>query len=137
MAKKWQRIAAIRRKRISHRKGGVAGYSVRQDKMVAGRGHFVFYTTDQKRFEVPLNYLSTPIFEELFKISEEEYGLTSNSPLRLPCNSVLMEAILRLLTQRVSKETEKAVILSISSCRHSSALHFEGFSDHQRLVHGF
>ncbi|XP_068645236.1 auxin-responsive protein SAUR64-like [Aristolochia californica] len=137
MAKKWQRMAAMGRKRISQKRADVAGYSVRQDKMVASRGHFVFYTTDQKRFEVPLNYLSTPVFEELFKISEEEYGLTSNSPLRLPCNSVLMEAILRLLAQRVSKETEKAVILSISSCRHSSTLHFEGFSDHQRLVHSF
>jgi len=32
------------------------------------------YTADDKRFEVPLAYLSTVVFSELLQISKEEFG---------------------------------------------------------------
>ncbi|XP_031285185.1 auxin-responsive protein SAUR68-like [Pistacia vera] len=55
---------------------------------VAEKGHFVVYTTDQKRFVFPLMYLNNDIFLELLKVSEEEFGLSSDGPITLPCDAV-------------------------------------------------
>jgi len=40
----------------------------------ADKGHCAMYTADDKRFEVPLAYLSTVVFSELLQISKEEFG---------------------------------------------------------------
>jgi hypothetical protein len=56
LAKKWQRLASIRRKRLTITVEKEAeGCSM----MVTGKGHCVMYTTDGTRFEVPLAYLGT------------------------------------------------------------------------------
>ncbi|EOX97521.1 Uncharacterized protein TCM_006516 [Theobroma cacao] len=61
MAWKWQQMTVMGRKRISFQ--GMANAKViagSDDKSsVAEKGHFVIYTTDQKRRVVPLAYLSS------------------------------------------------------------------------------
>ncbi|XP_052193882.1 auxin-responsive protein SAUR68-like [Diospyros lotus] len=77
MAGKWKRLAVMNRKRIIF--------------PIVAEGHFVVYTTNQRRFVVPLAYLSNGIFKELLRLAEEEYGLPSHEPIMLPCDLVLME----------------------------------------------
>ncbi|KAK0581809.1 hypothetical protein LWI29_018245 [Acer saccharum] len=58
---------------------------------LAEKGLFVIYTFDQKRFVIPLAYLSNVIFRELLKLSEEEFGLSSDEPIiALQCNAAFM-----------------------------------------------
>jgi hypothetical protein len=71
LAKKWQRMAALR---LS------LGVAVEADECctsMASKGHCVVYTAD-KRFEVPLAYLGTPVFAVLLQISQEEFGFVSD-----------------------------------------------------------
>ncbi|MBA0829139.1 hypothetical protein Goarm_013761 [Gossypium armourianum] len=98
MARKWQKLAAIGRRRIT--------------SSLVDKGHFVIYTIDQKRFVIPLAYLRNTIFVELLKMSEEEFGLPSDGPITLPCDSVAMNYILSLLQRSLAKYLEKAVLNS-------------------------
>ncbi|KNA14562.1 hypothetical protein SOVF_106460 [Spinacia oleracea] len=111
MARKWQKIAAASRKRISW------------PRPVADKGHFVVYTTDGRRFIIPLAYLKSEIFIELFRIAEEEFGLTSSGPITLPCDSSFMEYAISMIQRRVAEDLEKALIMSLASCRYSSVSH--------------
>ncbi|KAI0530496.1 hypothetical protein KFK09_000040 [Dendrobium nobile] len=40
---------------------------------------------EQRRFLVPVRYLSHPLFIELLKESEEEYGFQQKGAIRIPC----------------------------------------------------
>ncbi|KAK3206786.1 hypothetical protein Dsin_020832 [Dipteronia sinensis] len=63
---------------------------------LAEKGHFVIYTFDQKRFVIPLAYLNNDIFQELLKLFEEEFGLSSdetNYIVMLPCDAAFMTCI--------------------------------------------
>ncbi|KNA14560.1 hypothetical protein SOVF_106440 [Spinacia oleracea] len=111
MARKWQKIAAASRKRISW------------PRPVANEGHFVVYTADGKRFMIPLTYLKSAIFIELFRIAEEEFGVTSSGPITLPCDSNFMEYIVSMIQRRVAEDLEMALIMSLATCRYSSLLH--------------
>ncbi|XP_021848517.1 auxin-responsive protein SAUR66-like [Spinacia oleracea] len=111
MARKWQKIAAASRKRISW------------PRPVADKGHFVVYTTDGRRFIIPLAYLKSEIFIELFRIAEEEFGLTSSGPITLPCDSSFMEYAISMIQRRVAEDLEKALIMSLASCRYFSVSH--------------
>ncbi|XP_021848499.1 auxin-responsive protein SAUR64-like [Spinacia oleracea] len=111
MARKWQKIAAASRKRIAW------------PRPVADKGHFVVYTTDGRRFIIPLAYLKSEIFIELFRIAEEEFGLTSSGPITLPCDSSFMEYAISMIQRRVAEDLEKALIMSLASCRYSSVSH--------------
>ncbi|KAK3037728.1 hypothetical protein RJ639_031099 [Escallonia herrerae] len=97
MARIWQRIAAMRRKRIS---------SSGRSASVTDKGHFVAYTTDRV---FPLVYLSSYIFRELLKVSEEEYGLPSKGPLVFPCDAVFMDYAITLIQKRTTQDVEKAL----------------------------
>ncbi|CBI37772.3 unnamed protein product, partial [Vitis vinifera] len=77
MARKWQKMAAIRRKRIS----------------------------------LPRTS------RELFKMSEEEFGLPSNGPITLPCDAVFIEYIISLVQQSIAKDLEKALLTAIATGR--------------------
>ncbi|KAJ0076785.1 hypothetical protein Patl1_35796 [Pistacia atlantica] len=81
---------------------------------VTEKGHFVVYTIDQKRFVFPLMYLNNDIFLELLKVSKEEFGLSSDGPITLPCDAVFMDKIVSLIQQSVSKGLEKALLDSIT-----------------------
>ncbi|KAM0945347.1 putative small auxin-up RNA [Dioscorea sansibarensis] len=80
---------------------------------VAEKGHFFVYTSEGKRYMVPLAYLDNNIFKELLKISEEEFGLPSDGPITLPCDAASMEYVLFMLRRGVSEEMERALLSSI------------------------
>ena len=110
MAKKWQRLATLGRRRIT---------STRIDEecsiSVACRGHLFVYLADGKRFMIPISYLSCTIMRELFRMSEEEFGLPSDGPVTLPCDASCLEYIIFLLPHRVATNIERAVLTTICS----------------------
>jgi auxin responsive protein len=108
LARKWRRIAAASRKRISW------------TRSVVKEGHFIVYTIDGRRFMIPLACLKSEIFIELLKIAEEEYGVESSGAIRLPCDSNFMEYALTMIQRGVAVDLEKALIMSLASCRYSS-----------------
>ncbi|KAB1223286.1 hypothetical protein CJ030_MR2G002399 [Morella rubra] len=115
LAKKWQRMAANKPKRISDPKpdGGLR-FSL------ADKGHFVVYTTDNRRFAVPLGYLTKRVFRELFRMSEDEFGLPSNGPITLPCGSIFLEYVIYLVQGHIPEDLEIALLTSMATC-HGSA----------------
>ncbi|KAK0583395.1 hypothetical protein LWI29_036479 [Acer saccharum] len=113
LARKWQRVAALRRKRIS-----LPGLNT----AVADKGHFVVYTADQRRFVLPISYLSNQIFQELLWMSEEEFGLPSNGPITLPCDAVFMEYAVSLIQGCVDRHLQEALVVSIANSRCSLIL---------------
>ncbi|KAL5856156.1 hypothetical protein ACOSQ3_005990 [Xanthoceras sorbifolium] len=92
MARKWQRMAVARHRRISYPGSGEI-----LDGLVADKGHSVVYTTDKKRFMVPLEYLSRNVLIELQRMSEEEFGLPSNGAITLPCDSMVFDYVVSLV----------------------------------------
>ena len=108
MARKWQKLAAASRKKISW------------PRSVANEGHFVVYTTDGRRFMIPLVYLTSEVFIELFRIAEEEFGVTSSGPITLPCDSKFMEYVISVVQRSAPRDLEQAMIMFLASCRHSS-----------------
>ncbi|XVE48780.1 hypothetical protein DITRI_Ditri01bG0030100 [Diplodiscus trichospermus] len=140
MARKWQNIAAIGRKRITsartNRKMAAANHS--STSSVVDKGCFVIYTMDKTRFVIPLAFLSNSIFCELFKMSEEEFGLPSDGPITLPCDSVVMNYIVSIVKRGLAKDLESAVLNSITCYRCSSDTHLnQGQAEQQSLVCGF
>ncbi|CAE5958742.1 unnamed protein product [Arabidopsis arenosa] len=85
MAKKWQQRAALHRKRISFQRSSTATSSTTAEK-----GCFVVYTSDKTRFVFPISYLRNSVLQELLKISEEEFGLSTEGPITLPFDSVFL-----------------------------------------------
>ncbi|XP_022749216.1 auxin-responsive protein SAUR68-like [Durio zibethinus] len=130
MARKWRKIAAIGRKRITPPRTNpkMAAVDRANKSSVADKGHFVVYTMDKKRFVIPLAYLSNSIFQELFKMSEEEFGLSSDGPITLPCDSVFMSYIVLLVQRGLAKDLENAVLNSIAGygCSSSYSTFFHG-----------
>ncbi|KAL8240797.1 hypothetical protein R6Q59_014152 [Mikania micrantha] len=41
---------------------------------------------EQKRFVIPVIYIYHPLFLELLKEAEEEYGFHHRGPINIPCN---------------------------------------------------
>ncbi|KAK2982204.1 hypothetical protein RJ640_024949 [Escallonia rubra] len=124
MARKWQRVAAIRRKIIS-----LSGSSA----SVTDKGHFVVYSTDRKRYVFPLVYLNSYIFRELLKVSEEEYGLPTDGPIVFPCDAVFVEYAIALIQKRTTQDVEKSLLMSIvNRCSSSYSLHQQ--ETNQRLL---
>jgi len=129
-----QKLAAIRRKRIEF-PGTVSGKDSEDcsTSSTAEKGHFVVYTTDNKRFVLPLDYLNNEIVRELFNLAEEEYGLTGNAPLTLACDAVIMEYTITLIQQNVAKDVEKALLMTIASSQCSSSLYLRHEVRNQQL----
>ncbi|CAH2034316.1 unnamed protein product [Thlaspi arvense] len=120
MAKKWQQRAALSRKRISFQRSSTSSSS-----NVVEKGCFVVYTADRIRFAFPISYLSNSVFQELLKISEEEFGLPAEGPIMLPFDSVFLEYLIKLVQRRMDEDTEKALLMSISSARCSLHCSFQ------------
>ncbi|XP_077246132.1 auxin-responsive protein SAUR36-like [Tasmannia lanceolata] len=97
MARKWRKVAALGRRRITFQTPNGAIYSGGCSGTVVEKGHFVVYTTDGRRFVVPLAYLNNPIFTELFNMSEDEFGLPGNEPITLPCEAIFMDYVVALV----------------------------------------
>ncbi|XP_044509693.1 auxin-responsive protein SAUR64-like [Mangifera indica] len=139
LAKKWQKLAASKRKRISlpTTTGVVEAESCSASSM-AEKGHFVVYTTDQRRFEIPLNYLKNNIIRELFAMAEYEFGFPSGGPITLPCDAVFMEYVVSLIQRHVVEALEKALLMSLATghCLPTSSFCGEQ-RNQQSLLYGF
>ncbi|MBA0635113.1 hypothetical protein Godav_029840 [Gossypium davidsonii] len=126
LARKWQKNAAIKRKRITFS----------STASMVEKGHFVVYSTDEKRFMLPLEYLKNEIVMELFNLAEEEFGISSiYGHLTLPFDSAFMEYAIGLIKRKASKEVEKALIMSIvnARCASSSSLNLYQQETRQQL----
>ncbi|XP_019157627.1 PREDICTED: auxin-responsive protein SAUR68-like [Ipomoea nil] len=121
LAKRWQKFAAIRRKRISFPSLYDDADSCSSTSSAVYKGHFTIYTADQKRFVVPLSYLGNEIIRQLLSMSEEEFGLPSDGPITLPCDAVFMDYIISLLSRGLYGELENALLVSVTSHQCSSA----------------
>lgn len=126
MARKWKKMAGIGRRTISLPRINHKVHNIR----LADRGHFVVYSADKKRFVVPLAYLRSKIFKELFRMSEEEFGIPRDGPLTLPCDAAFMEYVVSVVQKSISFELEKALLESLGSCQSlaNSASVSEGLS---------
>ncbi|KAE8719166.1 putative SAUR-like auxin-responsive protein family [Hibiscus syriacus] len=121
-ARKWQKMASIRRKRITLR--GTTRYTETNrcsTSSVVDKGHFVVYSVYQKRFLLPLEYLKNKIVMEMFNLAEEEFGLPRNGPLIMRCYATFMEYVIDLIKRKPSEEVEEALIMSVSTGRCSSS----------------
>ncbi|KAJ1420617.1 Small auxin-up RNA [Sesbania bispinosa] len=133
MARKWQKLAAGKRKRISYPRNEVDLHS-----SAANKGHFVVYSIDHKRFVVPLKYLSTNIFRELLKWSEEEFGLPSNGPITLPCDGVFLEYVISLVQECIPEDVEKALITFMTACHNEASSSLPLRKNNERIIiYGF
>ncbi|KDP29982.1 hypothetical protein JCGZ_18749 [Jatropha curcas] len=116
LARKWQKLAAIKRKRITlPRTTTSIDSNSCSTPLKAEKGYFSVYSADQKRFLLPLEHLNNEIIKELFKMAEEEFGFPSNGPLTLPCDAELMECAIALIKKQVTRDVETAFLMSISS----------------------
>ncbi|CAL5072989.1 unnamed protein product [Urochloa decumbens] len=114
LAKKWQRMAALGRKRLTWPK---------EASSVASKGHCAVYTADGARFEVPLACLGTAVFAELLQMSREEFGFAGGDGGRitLPCDATVMEYAMCLLRRGTSAELEQAFLSTMAtSCHYAS-----------------
>ncbi|CAL5087027.1 unnamed protein product [Urochloa decumbens] len=107
MAKKWQRMGVLGKKRLSW---GAAKEADECCTSVAGKGHCVVYTVDGMRFEVPLVYLSKTVLQ----ISYEEFGFTSHGRITIPCDAAVMEYVMCLLRRNASAEIERAFLRTMA-----------------------
>ncbi|XVF68025.1 hypothetical protein PTKIN_Ptkin10aG0169600 [Pterospermum kingtungense] len=138
LARKWQKMAAIRRKRIAlPRTGDDADTNSCSTSSVVQKGHFVVYSVDQKRFVLPLEYLKNEIVMELFNLAEEEFGLPGNGLLILPCDATFMEYVIALIKRKPNKDVEKALILSVASGRCSSSYLYQQETSNQLPICSF
>jgi hypothetical protein len=119
LSKKWQGVGNIGRRRVTildkeiHPSCGT----------VAGKGHCVVYSFDGKRFEIPLACLRTTVFEELLRMSREEFGFTCDGGITLPCDAATMEYVMCLLRKEASEDVERALLSSlVMICHHPSRM---------------
>ncbi|CAL5072987.1 unnamed protein product [Urochloa decumbens] len=114
LAKKWQRMAALGRKRLTWPK---------EASSVASKGHCAVYAADGARFEVPLACLGTAVFAELLRMSHEEFGFGGDDGrIMLPCDAAVVEYAMCLLRRGASAELEQAFLstMAASCCHYAS-----------------
>ena len=132
LTKKWQRMAAMGRKRITQTTmvKRAAEEEGRAMTSVAVKRHCVVYTTDGGRFEVPVVYLGTAVFDELLRMTQEEFGFAGGNDghITLPCDTTVMEYAMCLLRRDASTEVVRAFLSSIAMpCRFDGSI---GLSQH-------
>ncbi|OIT29397.1 PREDICTED: auxin-responsive protein SAUR68-like [Nicotiana attenuata] len=137
MARKWQKFAAMQRKRISlPRNGNDADSCSTSSSFTPAKGRFVVYTTDQRRYVIPLAYLENEVIVQLLNMSEEEFGLPSGGPITLPCDSTFMDYIISLIKKGAAAgDLHKALLLSINSCCCSTSSLHQEWGKQQLLVY--
>lgn len=135
MTRNLQKVPVIGRRKASSQR---AADGNRRNTSAANKGTFVIYTLDERRFVLPLSYLSNYIFQELFKMSEEEFGISSRDPIVFPCDSRLMNYIVSLVKLGMSADLENALLNSIirSSCS-ISTFDRRGQTSRQLLLCGY
>ncbi|KAE8719165.1 Auxin-responsive protein SAUR62 [Hibiscus syriacus] len=94
------------------------------------KGHFVVYSSDEKRFVLPLEYLKNKIVMELFQLAEEEFGLQGNEHITLPCDTALMEYVIGLIKR---KAYSKRHVVPLSYLRNNIFLELLKLSEEELL----
>jgi hypothetical protein len=113
LAKRWQHRAT----------GMLKDDNLHCASAIAGKGHCVVYSADGKRFEVPLVCLSSKVFGELLKMSEDEFGFASEDRITVPCEAAVLEYVMCLLRRKPSEEVERAVLSSVvMPCNYTSGV---------------
>jgi hypothetical protein len=117
LARKWQRMAAFGRKRLTWRAAAMEADECCTS--VASKGHCTVYTADGVRFEVPLVCLGTAVFAELLRMSQEEFGFGGDDgKITLPCDAAVMNYAMCLLRKGSSAEVEKAFLSTMAMSCH-------------------
>ncbi|KAL3722772.1 hypothetical protein ACJRO7_035042 [Eucalyptus globulus] len=136
MARKWQKMATMGRKRIAFQRTNSKSRLANANGSSAGqKGCFIVYTMDERRFAIPLSYLSNNIVRGLFRASEEEFGIPTDGPITLPIDALSMEYIISLISRGLAKDQENALLMSLTrgSCSSSSAFN-QALESQQILV---
>ncbi|KAL6000430.1 hypothetical protein ACLOJK_024126 [Asimina triloba] len=134
IARRWQKLASLGRRRISMSKANVEPCK----KSTPSKGHFVVYTGDGRRCAIPLAYHNSLIFQELFELSEDEYGLPCNGPITIPCDAAFMQYIVSFLQRAMPEDKEKALLLSMATRRCSMvSCPLQPQANPPMLVHGY
>ncbi|XP_076886392.1 protein SMALL AUXIN UP-REGULATED RNA 12-like [Bidens hawaiensis] len=58
----------------------------------------VYVGSDHRRFVIPTRFLNLPVFVSLLNKAEEEFGFQSSGGLVIPCDVVLFEKLVNVLT---------------------------------------
>ncbi|XP_039119454.1 auxin-responsive protein SAUR36-like [Dioscorea cayenensis subsp. rotundata] len=120
MARKLLKVPSLKRMISSPRADKLTDFNECSTSSVAEKGHFFVYTSEGKRFMVPLAYVTNNFFKELWNISEEEFGLPGDGHIILPCDEASMEYVLSMLRRGVSEEVERALLSCIFiSCQYT------------------
>lgn len=112
------RATVAGRKSIAFRRGSAATVLDSDAGTAAApmrKGYFVVYSSDGQRFEVPLMYIKSDIFGELFRMSEDVFGLQGAGPIILPCDVAMLSSVLSCLRMRSSRDAERALLASMAS----------------------
>ncbi|WCJ18904.1 SAUR-like auxin-responsive protein family [Euphorbia peplus] len=126
LARKWQKLAALKRKRIAlPLTVGTTDSRSSSTSAKAEKGFFSVYSSNQKRFLLPLAYLNSEIIRELFNMTEDEFGLPGSGPLTLPCEAEIMEYAIGLIKQKVNGDVERALLTSIANSCSSLPFHLQ------------
>ncbi|KAM3327992.1 hypothetical protein P3S68_033454 [Capsicum galapagoense] len=117
MARRWQKLAAKQRKKISFpRNGSNANGCSASSSSIVEKGHFVV--------------------RQLLSMSEEEFGLPSGGPITLPYDSAFMDYIISLIKKGVaSGDLHKALLLVIPACCFSTSSCHQESGNQQILVY--
>lgn len=125
----------LRRKRISlQRINKGVDVDTCSTSTVAYKGHFVVYSSDTRLFVIPLAYLDSEIFRELFQMSLEEFGVKSEGPIILPCDSVFMDYVISFILRGFARDLERALIMSLASTSCSSSPYFHEEQKNEQLL---
>lgn len=114
LAQMGKKLAALGRKRLALERLASDSTTDQCTSQLAQKGHFVVYTVDGERFEIPLDYLNSEIVGLLFKLSGEEFGYAARRPITLACDGVFMVYVMDLMRRQVPEEVERAVVNLIS-----------------------
>uniref|UniRef100_A0ACD5Y6R1 Uncharacterized protein n=1 Tax=Avena sativa TaxID=4498 RepID=A0ACD5Y6R1_AVESA len=128
MARKWQKMAAMGRKRLTRTTSTAKRATSKccASSPVAVKGHFVVYTVDGARFEVPLPYLGAAIIRERLRMSHDEFGFASKGRITLPSDAAVMEYVMCLLGRDASEEVEMPLLNSVvRTCSYASGFDFK------------
>lgn len=119
LSKKWQAVGTIGRRRAT-----IVDKEIHPScRIVADKGHCVVYSSDGRRYEIPLVCLRTTVFQELLRMSQEEFGFTNDGRITLTCDTAVMEYVMCLLRRKASKDVERALLSSIViTCHHPSRM---------------
>ncbi|KAL5791250.1 hypothetical protein ACOSQ2_006138 [Xanthoceras sorbifolium] len=71
---------------------------------------------------------------ELLRMSEEEFGIPTNGPITLPCDSTFLKYVLSLVRGGISEDLEKSLLTSLATCHFSVSSLDQGPSNRQTLI---